>query len=49
MIICVGDIYGYFDCFKVLWCNLEFKLRLVLFVSLMVIFLGEYNDWGFDF
>lgn len=48
MMICVGDIYGYFDWFKVLWCNLELKLGLEVFVSLMVIFLGDYNDRGFD-
>nr|PNR54684.1 hypothetical protein PHYPA_005577 [Physcomitrium patens] len=48
MTICVGDIHGHLDRLKVLWRNLEFKLRSVSFASSTVIFLGEYNDRGPD-
>nr|XP_024373303.1 uncharacterized protein LOC112281246 [Physcomitrium patens] len=40
MTICVGDIHGHLDRLKVLWRNLEFKLRSVSFASSTVIFLA---------
>ncbi|KAK7278631.1 hypothetical protein RJT34_23665 [Clitoria ternatea] len=46
VVICVGDIHGFFDKLQNLWSNLESTIHPSEFETATVIFLGDYCDRG---
>ncbi|XP_015583830.2 tyrosine-protein phosphatase RLPH2 [Ricinus communis] len=48
VVICIGDIHGYFSKLQKLWSNLEAIVNPQDFNSALVIFLGDYCDRGPD-
>ncbi|XP_021657955.2 tyrosine-protein phosphatase RLPH2 isoform X2 [Hevea brasiliensis] len=48
VVICIGDIHGYFAKLQNLWSNLQTVINPEDFSSALVIFLGDYCDRGPD-
>ncbi|KAJ6793735.1 uncharacterized protein M6B38_260285 [Iris pallida] len=46
VVICIGDIHGYFTKIQRLWSNLESGVGPAAFATARVIFLGDYCDRG---
>ena len=48
LVICIGDVHGYYSKLKNLWCNLKFQTNPSQFNKALIIFLGDYCDKGPD-
>ncbi|CAO2836758.1 unnamed protein product [Amaranthus hypochondriacus] len=48
LVICIGDIHGYYSKLKNLWCNLKIQTNPSQFDKALIIFLGDYCDKGPD-
>ncbi|KAH9620515.1 hypothetical protein KSS87_017207 [Heliosperma pusillum] len=46
LVICIGDIHGYYKKLKTLWSNLKSKTNPIQFNNALIIFLGDYCDRG---
>ncbi|XXG64985.1 hypothetical protein AAC387_Pa05g2797 [Persea americana] len=46
LVICIGDIHGYFSKLQNLWSHLQSSTDPLSFLSALIIFLGDYCDRG---
>ncbi|XP_074276911.1 tyrosine-protein phosphatase RLPH2-like [Silene latifolia] len=48
LVICIGDIHGFYKKLQTLWSNLQSQTNPIQFNNALIIFLGDYCDRGPD-